>query len=37
MKEEIIKISKNNNIDKIGFCSIKNLQIPYDKYKTQEK
>lgn len=37
MKEEIIKISKNNNIDKIGFCSIKNLQIPYDKYKTQKK
>ena len=36
MKEEIIRISKINNIDKIGFCNIKNLKIPYEKYKLQE-
>lgn len=36
MKEEIIEISKKCNIDKIGFCNIKKLEIPYDKYKSQE-
>ena len=36
MKEEIIKLSKSNNIDMIGFCNIKNLIVPYEKYKIQE-
>lgn len=37
MKEEIINISKNIGIDIIGFCNIKNLIVPYDKYKLQDE
>ena len=37
MKEEIIDISKNIGIDIIGFCNIKNLIVPYDKYKLQDE
>ena len=37
MKEEIIRISKLNNIDIIGFCSINDLIVPYDKYELQDK
>lgn len=36
MKEEIIELSKSNNIDMIGFCNIKKLIVPYEKYKIQE-
>lgn len=37
MKEKIINISKSISIDLIGFCDIKNLIVPYDKYKLQEE
>jgi len=36
MKEEIIRLSEQLNIDDIGFCSIKNLVVDYNKYKLQE-
>ena len=37
MKEEIIKISKKEDIDLIGFCNIHNLIIDETKYKKQEE
>ena len=37
MKEEIIKLSKNEDIDIIGFADIHNLIFDVDKYKLQEE
>lgn len=37
MKNEIIEISKKSGIDVIGFCNLKKLIVPYEKYELQEK
>lgn len=36
MKEEIINLSKKLGIDKIGFCNLNELIVPYEKYKLQD-